>query len=150
MGIFGFLAAEPLTRSTHPPTSGNYGLSDIIAVLQWVQNNIGNFGGNKDSVTVWGHRAGGTLVTSLVAARRAKGLFARAWISSASTKFPTNELKESEALNQPFLDNVRCSDAACLRKKSVEEILDAVPQSWYKGKLNNKFVYNLLKEIQFL
>ncbi|XP_071573531.1 neurotactin [Temnothorax nylanderi] len=131
MGIFGFLAVEPLTRATHPPTSGNYGLSDIIAALQWVQLNIENFGGNKSSVTLWGHRAGGTLVTTLIGYRRAKALFSKAWISSGSAIFPGRELEKSENINKQFLESIRCSDAACLRSKSAEDLMDAVPAMWY-------------------
>lgn len=131
MGIFGFLAAEPLTRATHPPTSGNYGLSDIIAALQWVQLNIENFGGNKSSVTLWGHRAGGTLVTTLLGYRRAKSLFSKAWISSGSAIFPGRELENSESLNRAFLDSIRCSDANCLRSKSAEDLMESVPETWY-------------------
>lgn len=133
MGIFGFLAAEPLTRATHPPTSGNYGLSDIIAALQWVQLNIENFGGNKSSITLWGHRAGGTLVTTLIGYRRAKNLVSKVWISSGSAIFPGRELEKSESINRPFLDSIRCSDAACLRSKSAEDLMDAVPETWYMG-----------------
>ncbi|CAK9833456.1 Nrt [Anthophora retusa] len=130
LGIFGFLAAEPLSRATHLPTSGNYGLSDIIAALQWVHLNIENFGGNKSSVTLWGHRAGGTLVTTLVGIRRAKDLFQRVWISSGSAIFPGKELEASEKLSAQFLNSIRCNDAACLRSKSAEEILDSVPETW--------------------
>ncbi|XP_018308596.1 neurotactin [Mycetomoellerius zeteki] len=133
MGIFGFLAVEPLTRATHPPTSGNYGLSDIIAALQWVQLNIENFGGNKSSVTLWGHRAGGTLATTLIGYRRAKSLFSQVWISSGSAIFPGRELNFSEDINRSFLDSIRCSDAACLRSKSAEELMDVVPATWYVG-----------------
>ncbi|XP_043257374.1 neurotactin [Colletes gigas] len=133
LGIFGFLAAEPLSRATHPPTSGNYGLSDIIAALQWVQLNIENFGGNKKSVTVWGHRAGGTLVTTLVGTRRARDLFSKVWISSGSAIFPGRELEVSEKLSEQFLNSIRCSDAACLRGKSAEELMDSIPETWHLG-----------------
>ncbi|XP_014484924.1 PREDICTED: neurotactin [Dinoponera quadriceps] len=131
MGIFGFLAAGPLSRASYPPTSGNYGLSDIIAALQWVQLNIENFGGNKSAVTLWGHRAGGTLVTTLVGARRSKGLFSRAWISSGSAIFPGKELERSENITKPFLSALRCADATCMRSKTAEEVMDAVPETWY-------------------
>lgn len=133
MGIFGFLAAEPLSRATHPPTSGNYGLSDIIMALHWVQLNIEHFGGNKSSVTLWGHRAGGTLVTTLINSRRSKNLFSKIWISSGSAIFPGDELSKSETENKQFLSNIHCNDAACLKSKSVDEVLSAVPEVWYKG-----------------
>ncbi|XP_017888103.1 neurotactin [Ceratina calcarata] len=131
LGIFGFLAAEPLSRATHPPTSGNYGLSDIIAALNWIRLNIEHFGGNKSAVTLWGHRAGATLVTTLVGTRRAKDLFQSVWISSGSAIFPGRELELSEKLSEPFLNNIRCNDAACLRSKSAEEVMDSVPETWY-------------------
>ncbi|XP_076641867.1 neurotactin [Halictus rubicundus] len=131
LGIFGFLATEPLSRATHPPTSGNYGLSDIIAALQWVQLNIENFGGNKSSVILWGHRAGGTLVSTLVGIRRTKDLFSRVWISSGSAIFPGRELEDSEKLSEQFLNSIKCSDAACLRSRSIEEVMDSVPETWY-------------------
>lgn len=133
MGVLGFLAVEPLSRTTHPPTSGNYGLSDIIVALKWIHNNIHYFGGDKTNVTIWGHRAGGTLVTALLGARKANDLFARAWISSSSAIFPGSELSKSEKLNEVFLNATRCSDAACLRSKSVEDLMDAVPPSWLGG-----------------
>ncbi|XP_029666293.1 neurotactin [Formica exsecta] len=136
LGVFGFLAAEPLTRATHPPTSGNYGLSDIIAALQWVQLNIEHFGGNKTSVTLWGHRAGGTLVTTLIGSRRAKNLFSKIWISSGSAIFPGKELNRSETMSKNFLETIRCSDANCLRSKSAVELMDAVPEMWYMGNVN--------------
>ena len=69
LGVMGFLAAEAIKKDNHPPTSGNYGLSDLIVALKWIQYNIEHFGGNKDAVTVLGHRAGGTLVTALTAYR---------------------------------------------------------------------------------
>lgn len=136
MGIFGFLAAEPLTRATHPPTSGNYGLSDIIAALQWVQLNIEHFGGNKSSVTLWGHRAGGTLVTTLIGHRRAKTIFSKVWISSGSAIFPGKELNETEKANEIFLRNIQCNDVTCLRTKSATAVMEAVPDTWYVNYVN--------------
>ncbi|KAK2588802.1 hypothetical protein KPH14_001677 [Odynerus spinipes] len=140
LGVFGFLAAEPLSRATHPSTSGNYGLSDVIAALQWVQMNIRNFGGNKTSVTLWGHRAGGTLVTTLVGIRKTRvnslpygKLFSRVWISSGSAIFPRKELKKSEQQSQQFLNSIRCTDASCLRSKSAEDLIDAVPETWHSS-----------------
>lgn len=125
-----------MTRSTHPQTSGNYGLSDIIVALQWVKMNIENFGGDKKSVTLWGHRAGGTLVTTLLSSPRAKGLFARAWVSSGGAIFPGRPLAEAEGINKQFLDSTRCQDAACLRRQSAEELMNSVPENWHLGSTN--------------
>lgn len=69
LGVLGFLAAEDIKKDTYPLTSGNYGLSDIVVALKWIQLNIDHFGGDKKSVTLLGHRAGGTLVTALTASR---------------------------------------------------------------------------------
>lgn len=88
LGIFGFLALDTLSKSTHPPSSGNYGLSDILAVLKWVNLNIHHFGGNPKSVTLFGHRAGATMVSALVTSPQAKDLFARAWVTSGAAIFP--------------------------------------------------------------
>lgn len=84
LGVLGFLASEELSKSVRPPTSGNYALTDIIAVLKWVQLNIHHFGGNPKAVTLLGHRAGATIVSALITSPKSKDLFARAWVSSGA------------------------------------------------------------------
>lgn len=134
LGAFGFLSIEELSASAHPPTSGNYGLSDILAVLRWIDLNIVHFGGNKESVTLFGHRAGATLVTELVASPQAKGLFTRAWVTSGAARFPGLSLRESEQENTEYIKNTErknsCMNAECLRKMDAAALLDAVPDTW--------------------
>ncbi|XP_062708528.1 neurotactin [Aedes albopictus] len=130
LNVFGFLALEQLTKSSHPPTSGNYGLSDIIAALKWIQLNIAHFGGNPESVTLFGHRAGGTMVAALASSNKTSKLFARSWISSAASIYPGNPLPESEKANTAYLGRIKCEDAECLRDKEDEDVLDAVPDTW--------------------
>lgn len=84
LGVLGFLALEELSKSVRPPTSGNYALTDLIAVLEWIKLNIYHFGGNPKSVTLLGHRAGATLVSALITSPKAKDLFAKAWVTSGS------------------------------------------------------------------
>ncbi|KAL7734027.1 hypothetical protein ACLKA6_011713 [Drosophila palustris] len=131
LGVFGFLALEALTKESHPHTSGNYALTDIIAVLKWIQLNIVHFGGDPKSVTLLGHRAGATLVSALVTSEKMKDLYTRAWSSSASAMYPGKPLQESERLNQQLMATLDCQDAECLREASSEKLWAATPDTWF-------------------
>ena len=82
--------------------SANAGLMDLVAALQWVKQNITQFGGDPNNVTIFGQSGGGGKVTSLMNAPSAKGLFQKAIVQSGSyiTSFTENELakKVSAAL----------------------------------------------------
>lgn len=82
MGVLGFLAHPELTAESPHQASGNYGLLDQVAALQWVQDNIAVFGGDPDRVTVAGQSAGAMSVFLLTASPLAKDLFHRAIIQS--------------------------------------------------------------------
>ena len=75
LGALGFLAHPLLTAEAG--VSGNYGLKDQLAALQWVQRNIEAFGGDPGNVTIFGESAGGTSVHALIASPRSKGLVHR-------------------------------------------------------------------------
>jgi para-nitrobenzyl esterase len=64
--------------------SGNAGLLDLVAALQWVKENIAQFGGDPNNVTIFGQSGGGGKVTSLMNTPMAKGLFAHAIVESGS------------------------------------------------------------------
>ena len=95
LGALGFLAHPLLSKEGG--VSGNYGLLDQIAALQWVQRNIAAFGGDPGNVTIFGESAGGTSVQALLASPRSKGLFHRA-IAESPWLMDTNYAKLSEAL----------------------------------------------------
>jgi para-nitrobenzyl esterase len=75
LGPFGYLSHPLLAAESEHTASGNYGILDQIAALQWVQRNIARFGGNPDRVTIFGESAGSWSVHHLVASPLAKGLF---------------------------------------------------------------------------
>ncbi len=72
---FGFFAHPELTRESPHHASGNYGLMDQIAALQWVRANIARFGGDPANVTIFGQSAGAVDATVLMTSPLAKGLF---------------------------------------------------------------------------
>ena len=82
MGLFGFLADKLL--DAEQGSSGEYGMMDQVAALQWVKVNIASFGGDPAQVTIEGQSAGAISVHHLLAAPSAEGLFARAIAESNS------------------------------------------------------------------
>jgi para-nitrobenzyl esterase len=75
--IFGFFAHPELTRESSHHASGNYGLLDQIAALQWIHDNIARFGGDPANVTIFGQSAGAVDANVLMTSPLAKGLFQR-------------------------------------------------------------------------
>ncbi len=136
LGALGFLAAESLAAEDPDRVSGNYGIRDQIAALEWVQDNIAAFGGNPDQVTVFGESAGGMSVCTLLAAPAAETLFHRGIIQSGGGCWAYPQLRdESPAVSgiehwQTIVDALGCDDgeavSACLRSKPTSAFVNAV------------------------
>jgi len=82
LGVFGFLATSQLDGESG--TSGMWGLLDQIAALQWVQQNIANFGGDPNRVTVFGESGGAHAVGMLLASPKTRGLINGAIMQSGA------------------------------------------------------------------
>ena len=82
LGVFGYLADEELLAESG--TTGNYGMLDQIAALEWVRDNIAAFGGDPDNVTLAGESAGAAAVSALCASPLAEGLFRRVILESST------------------------------------------------------------------
>ena len=78
LNVFGFLAHPALSVESPHDASGNYGLMDMVASLEWVRDNIETFGGDPGRVTIFGESAGAGAVMSVMLMPQSEGLFHRA------------------------------------------------------------------------
>jgi para-nitrobenzyl esterase len=120
LGVFGFMAHSELSRESGKG-SGAYGIQDMIAGLQWVQNNIAQFGGDPSCVTIFGESAGGIAVGMLSAAPAAKGLFQRA-ISESGGSFAPPRIANEAGQNVPSLKLAESSGESFLKKLDVADM----------------------------
>lgn len=95
LGAFGYMAHPALTADDPRGVSGNYGLLDQIAALNWVKSNIESYGGDAGNVTIFGESAGGWSVTELMSAPMAKGLFHRAIGQSGASTYHLGSLDDN-------------------------------------------------------
>jgi para-nitrobenzyl esterase len=129
LGIFGFLAHPALSRESPQGISGNYGVLDMVAALEWVKRNIAAFGGDPNNVTIFGESAGGTAVCLLMVVPQAQGLFHKVISESAAFMFgPFSHLKESWYGRIPMekFGETFGNDLAALRSKSTSDLLKMV------------------------
>ncbi|XP_040838057.1 liver carboxylesterase 1 [Ochotona curzoniae] len=124
LGIWGFFS----TGDEHG--RGNWGHLDQVAALRWVQDNIANFGGNPDSVTIFGESAGGQSVSILVVSPLAKNLFHRAISESGVALISCLFKKDIKPVAEKIAIAAGCKTTSsavmvhCLRQKTEEELME--------------------------
>ncbi|KAG7096415.1 hypothetical protein E1B28_003855 [Marasmius oreades] len=121
LNIFGFLSLNDGV------ITGNYALSDKIAALQWVKDNIAAFGGDPGQVTIFGQSAGGWSIIDLVRSPKAKGLFHGAISQSGgASTFSTAEQAASTVapVLAQFCDGTGTERLECLQALPAETLLN--------------------------
>ena len=88
LGIFGAYASRELSAESSRGTSGNWGMLDAVAALQWVHRNIDRFGGDPGNVTITGHSFGGQAVSMLQTTPLTRGLIHRVFSMSSARPSP--------------------------------------------------------------
>lgn len=124
LGILGFLSHPKL--SAEAGGSGNYGLMDQVAALQWIQRNIARFGGDPGNVTIVGESAGSQDVSLLLSAPAARTLFHLAIMQSGTPQFglPLRSLSDAERIGEQADDLLGAGgDLARLRTASAQALL---------------------------
>lgn len=125
LGVIGFLSHPELSRESGHG-SGNYGLLDSIAALQWVRRNIAAFGGDPAKVTLFGQSAGSMAVNCIQASPLARGLF-RAVIGQSGASFygmlNNGALAEAERKGEKFASAAGAKSLSELRSKPAAELL---------------------------
>jgi para-nitrobenzyl esterase len=137
LGALGFLAHPALSAENDRHVSGNYGLLDMIAALQWVQRNISAFGGNPRRVTIFGESAGAIAVSMLCASPLARGLFHGAISQSGGSFGPirsgggpgenVQSLADAKRAGESWALKAGASSSAELRRLPPEKLLTPMP-----------------------
>ncbi len=139
VGPLGFACIEEAANEAGH--SGNYGLYDQMAALQWIQNNISAFGGDPKKVTIMGQSAGAMSVQHHCLSPLTYGLFSRAVMSSGGgwlRKFPVKPIEKRYAFWEDVMAEAGCDNLEAFRQLDVEELFRA----WRAEAKHNRHVWS--------
>jgi para-nitrobenzyl esterase len=162
LGLFGWFYHPSLSRLTKnlEDASGNYGTLDHIAALTWVKQNISQFGGDPENVTIFGESAGGRNVYALMVSPLAKGLFHKAISQSGGTntsdlalasnyadhpEYPGTESSSREILNTLLNDSGLVSDHSSA--KAMQNSMTDLEISAFLRSLNKEKILHAFSEV---
>lgn len=125
LGALGFMNLKEVTGGTIPAT-GNEGLLDQVAALQWVQENIAAFGGDPGNITVFGESAGGMSIGCLMAMPAAQGKFHKAILESGAAN-TVGALEDAVRITEQYLEilDIRAGDIEAMHSLTVKQLLSA-------------------------
>jgi len=155
LGVIGWLAHPALSAESPQHLSGNYGLMDQIAALNWVKANIGAFGGDAANVTIAGESAGGLSVMYLMTSPEARGLFHKA-IAQSAYMISTPELKRArygspsaEDIGARMAAALQAPNIAALRAMDAEALTAAAPAAGFQpfGAIDGHFLPKQLVDV---
>ena len=132
LNVFGFLSHPDLSAESPYKASGNYGLLDQHAALEWVSKNIAAFGGDPNKVTIAGESAGSISVSLQMASPLSKSLIHGAIGESGAGIHPTLPpvpLEEAEKIGQEFAEKAGCTNISELRDLSTREVYEIYNES---------------------
>ncbi|MCX2583914.1 carboxylesterase/lipase family protein [Pedobacter sp. MR22-3] len=129
LGVFGFMSHPELSQESGYGGSGNYGLLDQVAALEWIKKNISQFGGDPNRVTIGGESVGAQSVSAHMVSPLSKGLFTGAIAESGSlidVRTMVLPLKKSEALGTELSGLSKSKTIAQMRSMPAEKLLKLV------------------------
>lgn len=125
LNILGFFDLTEVGGSAYED-SVNVSMTDLVASLRWVRDNIANFGGDPDKVMIYGQSGGGSKVTCLMGMPSAKGLFHRASVQSGGGgNFPSGDQSKEYARQVMKELGLQPNDLASLQKMEWSKLIGA-------------------------
>jgi len=126
LGVFGFFSHPLLSAESPNKVSGNYGLMDQAAALKWIHNNIQQFGGDPNNITIFGQSAGAGSVQSLCASPLSKNLVSKAISMSGGglgNLRPGLSLDTAQLGNKKMMDYFGKTSLQAMRSLSFDDLL---------------------------
>jgi len=155
LGVLGYMAHPELSAESPDGVSGNYGLMDQIAALEWVRDNINAFGGDASNVTIAGESAGALSVLFLMSSPEARGLFHKAisqsgyMASQPSLKTAKNGMPVAEGVGTWLTGKLDAQDLADLRAMDGAELSKRADAAGYMpwGTIDGKYLPKQMPDI---